>query len=197
MAKKEYEFFDVNQFRVDVEESVFSKQTQITLTLPKDILYYILQGITELTTKSILTIVSRDDKVINKPEDGGVITTHGIQKYKIFRMVLVLDQILKLDHYQEIYDHSWEFDKNVEKKDYDHFVEEGSEEDFFQRYMSILEMLYLLTGKEGLVPYPSEVKRFCDKLRSMHSEEYWKEAQEKFWKEVGQHIKKKEKGTQI
>ena len=183
MAKKEYELYDPKKFKIDVEEKIFSKQKQILLSLPLDVLYILLDTISARITSCLLSLASKNDEIIDKTEDSGVVTKHGVLKHTIFRMLFLFDLILHLDHFQELYDHSWEFDEGIDKK-YSPFIKEGSEEDFYKRYMAIKELLYHFIDKEGIVPYPSEIKRFCGKLRSMHDEEYWKKS-DKFWKEIG------------
>lgn len=183
MAKKEYALFDVKKFKIDVEEEIFSKQKQIILSLPLDVLYILLDTISARITSCFLSLASKDDEIVDRIEDGGVVTKHGVLKHTIFKILFVFDRILQLDHFQELYNHSWEFDESVDKE-YNPFVKEGSEEDFYKRYMAIGEVLHHLVGKEGFMPYPSEVKRFCDKLRSMHDEEHWNKS-DKFWREVG------------
>jgi hypothetical protein len=89
---------------------------------------------------SLLTINNSEDKVLKGPDEM-VLSMHGMHKRFIFESTLVLDQILQLPYFQEIYDHDWSKYINREKDSNPGF-QEGSEEDchnwFFQIRQGLL-----------------------------------------------------------
>lgn len=166
MSKKDYELYDPKRFKVQLEEQAFSKQRNIDLSLPLSIFYSFIDVISEELRQYFIALKTHKNETIKKMNDGAIITKHGMLKYKIFKRLFILDRILKTPHFQEIYNQEW---KSFKLKTFNPFVKPGSVQDFHQRYYTIFEMLSFLMMNEGVVPYPYEVRRFCDKYRAMHA----------------------------
>lgn len=173
MSKKDYELYDPKRFKVQLEEQGFSKQRNIGLSLPLSIFYSFIDVLSEELRQYLLALQTHKNETLNKLKDGGLVTKHGILKHKIFKRLFIIDRMLKTPHFQEIYNQQW---KTFKLKTFNPFVKPGSVEDFQQRYYAIFEILLFLMMNEGVVPYPDEVKRFCDKYRSMHTKKYLKKS---------------------
>ena len=190
MNEKKKQLGDYDSLNSQLEDYHNSEHNQIELTLSRGLLSILLENVWNKIESSILTINNRKDKVL-KEDNEALLTIHGMRKHFIFESTLLLDQILQLPFFQEIYDHDWSGYINRERDSSPGF-EEGSEEDYHNRFFQIRHPLLVLTDKEGLTPYPSEVRRWCDKYRSCFDEKFW-EKRPDFWKKVAD-LHKKDKG---
>lgn len=180
MSKKAYELYDPKRFSIKLEERDFSRQRQISLSFPQDVLYRMIDVFSEELRQYLIALQTHKNETIEKLKDGGIITKHGMLKYKIFKRLFILDRILKTPHFQEIYNQKWD---SFKIRTHNPFVKPGSIYDFHQRYHMIAEILSFLMMNEGVVPYPYEVQRFCDRYRALHTKTYLKKSKT-FWKEL-------------
>ncbi len=190
MNEKKEQLADYDSLNLQLEDYHNSEHNHIELTLSRGLLSILLEIVFSKIELSILAINNREDKVLNDYDDA-FISVHGLHKHFIFESTLLLDHILQLPYFQEIYDYDWSKYTNSERGSSPGF-EEGSEEDYHSRFFQIRHLLLVLTDKEGLTPYPSEVRRWCGKFRSCFDEEFWKKGSD-FWKEVA-YLHKKDKG---
>ena len=187
MSKKICEPSDPNRSRVQLEEDNFAKQRNIDLSLALSIFYSSIDVLSEELRQYFIALKTHKNDTIRKMKDGEIITKHGILKYKIFKRLFILDRILKTQYFQEIYDQNW---KSFKLKTLNIFVRPGSTQDFHQRYYVIFEIISFLIMNEGVVPYPHEVQRFCDRYKALNTKTDLKK-DKMFWKELVEIHKKK------
>lgn len=187
MNEKTYELYDPKRFRVQLEEEDFSKQRNIDLSVPLSVFYSFIDVLSEELRQYFTALKTHKNDVIRKMKDGGLMTKHGILKYKIFKRLFILDRVLKTQHFQQIYGLNW---KPFKLKTLNPFVKPGSINDLQQRYYVIFEILSFLIMNEGVVPYPYEVQRFCDRYKALHTKTHLKK-DKNFWKELVELRKKK------
>jgi hypothetical protein len=186
-TKKEYELYNPKRFKIQLEERDFSRQRKIDLLLPLDIFYRMIDVLSEELRQYFIALHTHKNETTERMKDGGIITKHGILKHKIFKRLFILDRILKTPHFQEIYGQNW---KSFKNRLYNPFVKPNSIRDFQQRYYMIFELLSFLMLNKGVLPYPYEVQRFCNKYRALHTKTHL-EKEKRFWKELIKIHKKK------
>ena len=181
------------EYSLEEYMEILSEQKQIKVTLPRDVFHDVMQAIDDYITKSMLTIITKEDEIIGD-QNGEKMSLHELHKNMIFQMAIALDFILKIDHFKELYERSWDFNESLGAvEQYKPFIEEGSEYDYHDRYFAISETIHHLVSLEDRLPHlPKEVKRFCRKLRAMHDEEYWTVKKDGFEKGLKEIYKKKE-----
>lgn len=190
MNGKTYEIYDPKRFKVQLEEEDFSKQRTIDLSLPLRIFYSFIDVLSEELRQYFIALHTHKNDITQRMKDGGIITKHGILKYKIFKRLFIFDRILKTPHFQEIYGQNW---KSFKIRQHNPLVKLNSIRDFSQRYYMIFELLSFLIMNEGVVPYPYEVQRFCDRYQALNTKTDLKK-DKKFWKELVQIHKTKRQG---
>ncbi len=89
MSKKDYELYDPKRFKVQLEEQGFSKQRNIDLSLPLSIFYSFIDVLSEELRQYLLALQTHKNETLNKLKDGGLVTKHGILKYKIFKRLFL------------------------------------------------------------------------------------------------------------
>jgi len=169
-------------------DDYYTELDQIIIKLPEDTLRYILESLNYALQSHFMYLKTKEDKPLHELKNGTKISLLEDLEGKIFRGIALLEYLLKQDYYQKFlkYEYTFQYEKGNEILR----INGEPREELDRHFFPLVVLIRLLIMNEGIIEYPPEIKRFCNKILSLHSPKFI-ESMKEDWEKIAKQKKNK------